>query len=235
MIQRTKLSFIWSIIGLIGIFFSTFIAATPLSLQETVQQTAEQFVSAQINPPHNATLQVEAAALDSRLRFTDCPTPLEATIPGKQTLSGNVTVLVRCAHPQWQVYVPVRTQLLLPRVVATRPLGRGHVITADDLQVQQIELRFQRGVAFDRPEHIVGAKIKRNVQMGDAVLGNDICVVCRNDAVTIRAGGNGLRIMTKGIALSDGSLGEQVRVQNSKSKRIIDAVVTGVSDVSVSY
>ncbi|GAL06863.1 flagellar basal-body P-ring formation protein FlgA [Photobacterium aphoticum] len=235
MIQRTKLSFIWSFIGLSSIFFSTFISAKPLTSQEQVQHAAEQYVSAQLDPPHNATLHVEAAALDSRLKLTTCPTPLEASLPGKQNLSGNVTVLIRCAAPQWQVYVPVRTQLLLPRVVATRPLARGHVLTLSDLHIQPVELRFQRGISFEAPEQIIGARIKRNVQMGDAVLGNDICVVCRNDVVTIRAGSKGLSIMTKGVALSDGSLGEQVRVQNSKSKRIIDAVVTGVSDVSVGY
>ena len=64
---------------------------------------------------------------------------------------------------------------------------------------------------------------------------NDICLVCRNDSVLIRAGQSGLAIVTTGKALSDGAIGDEIRVQNSKSKRIIDGVITAVGEVSVKY
>ncbi len=72
--------------------------------------------------------------------------------------------------------------------------------------------------------------------MGDAIQGSDICLVCRNDSVLIKAGRSGLNIVTKGTALSDGSLGgEQIRVQNTKSKRIVDGTITGVGEVTVNF
>lgn len=218
-----------------AVFFSTFVSSEPQNPLDEVQQTAEHYVAQQINKPENGELHIKAATLDSRLRLTHCPEPLNVTIPGKQSLSGNITVLISCQPDNWQVYVPVRTQLLLPRVVATKPLARGMVLSNSDLTVKMIELRFQRGLVFEHPEQIIGSKIKRTVNMGEPVLGSDICLVCRNDAITIRAGGSGLSIVTKGVALSDGSLGEQIRVQNSKSKRMIDAVITGVGEVTVNY
>ncbi|PSW19692.1 flagella basal body P-ring formation protein FlgA [Photobacterium sanctipauli] len=235
MTQKTHLPLLPLFIGLLACFFSTIVPASSENITVTVQRAAEAFVAEQITVPERGELRVTAATLDSRLRLTECSAPLNTSIPGKQSLTGNVTVLINCVPENWQVYVPVRTQLLLPRVVAAKPLARGMVLGTDDLTVQQVELRFQRGVVFERPEQIIGSKMKRTVNMGEAVQGGDICLVCRNDSVNIIAGNGGLSIITKGNALSDGSLGEQIRVQNSKSKRVIDAVITGVGEVTVNY
>ncbi|MEJ2764179.1 flagellar basal body P-ring formation chaperone FlgA [Photobacterium sp. MCCC 1A19761] len=218
-----------------AIFFSPFVSAETQNPLDIIQHTAEEYVKTIVDKPTKGQLTVKAANLDSRLKLGHCTAPLDVSVPGKQSLSGNITVLVRCPTDGWQVYVPVQTQLLLPRVVAIKPLARGAVLTNADLDVQLVEARFQRGVLFDAPEQIIGSKVKRNVNIGEAIEGNDICLVCRNDAVLIKAGHSGFNVITKGIALSDGSLGEQVRVQNSKSKRIVDGVITGVGEVTVSF
>ncbi|WP_064605488.1 flagellar basal body P-ring formation chaperone FlgA [Photobacterium sp. J15] len=235
MTQRTHLTLLILLIGLPAIFFSTNMSAAPQNTLDRVQHTAEEFVKNIVEKPEKGQLTVKAANLDSRLRLTPCSAPLESSIPGKQNLSGNVTVLVRCEPENWQVYVPVRIKLLLPRVVAAKPLSRGEVLSAANLDIRMVETRFQRGILFDNPQQIIGSKVKRNVNMGDAVEGGDICLVCRNDSVLIKAGGNGLNIVTKGIALSDGSLGEQIRVQNTKSKRVVDGIITGVGEVTVNF
>ncbi len=67
------------------------------------------------------------------------------------------------------------------------------------------------------------------------VLRKRVCVVCRNDSVLIQAISNGMNITTKGTALSDGSLGQQIRVKNDKSNRIIDAQVSGIGEVVVQF
>lgn len=235
MTQRTHLKLLLAFIGFISIFFSTNIWASKQITLDTVQHTAERHVEQLINVPERGELKLTAASLDSRLRLSECSEPLNSTIPGKQSLTGNVTVLIRCSPENWQVYVPVRVQLLLPRVVATTPLARGLVLNASHLSVKLVESRFQRGIVFEQPAEIIGSKVKRTVNMGEAVQGNDICLVCRNDAVMIKAGNGGLNIITNGTALSDGALGEQIRVQNTKSKRIVDGTVSAVGEVTVNY
>ncbi|MGF1714654.1 flagellar basal body P-ring formation protein FlgA [Photobacterium chitinilyticum] len=235
MTQRTHLTLLTIFFGLLVFFFSTFVSAAPQNTLNMVQHTAEEYVKTIVDFPPKGQLTVKAANLDSRLKLTICPEHLESSVPGKQSLTGNVTVLVSCRSESWQVYVPVRIQLLLPRVVATKPLARGVVLSASDLAVQMVETRFQRGVVFEHPQQIIGSKVKRNVNMGDAIQGSDICLVCRNDSVLIKAGRSGLNIVTKGTALSDGSLGEQIRVQNTKSKRVVDGTITGVGEVTVNF
>lgn len=235
MTRRTHLTLLPVIFGLLAVFFSKNVLAAAQADLEIVQQVAEEYVKKIVEIPSKGQLTVKAANLDPRLKLARCPSPLETSVPGKQSLTGNITVLVSCEALNWQVYVPVRTALLLPRVVATKPLARGVVLSAPDLAVKMIEPRFQRGVVFEHPEQLIGSKVKRAVNMGEAIQGNDICLVCRNDAVLIKAGGGGLNIVTQGTALSDGSLGEQIRVQNTKSKRVVDGIITGVGEVTVSY
>lgn len=235
MTQRTHFTLLFLLFGLLSVFFSDFVSAEAQNPLDQVQHTAEEYVKTMVDKPARGQLTVKAANLDSRLKLSHCPTPLDASIPGKQSLSGNITVLIRCPTDGWQVYVPVQTRLLLPRVVAVKPLSRGVVLSDADLDIRMIEARFQRGVLFDDPAQIIGSKVKRNVRIGEAIEGNDICLVCRNDSVRIKAGRSGLNVVTKGTALSDGSLGEQIRVQNSKSKRVIDGVITGVGEVTVNY
>ncbi|MDX1302379.1 flagellar basal body P-ring formation chaperone FlgA [Photobacterium sp.] len=235
MSQRTHLKLFKLIFGLLPIFFSTILFAAPQTVLETVRSAAEDHVSQIIPIPANGQLKITASPLDSRLRLSQCSALLESSIPGKQSLSGNITVLVRCSPENWQVYVPVNVQLLLPRVVAAKPLPRGSLLTASHLNVMLVESRFQRGIVFEHPYQIIGSTVKRAVNMGEAVQGGDICLVCRNDTVMIKANGGGLNIVTKGNALTDGSLGEQVRVQNSQSKRIIDGIITGVGEVTVNF
>ncbi|ENX3945667.1 flagellar basal body P-ring formation chaperone FlgA [Photobacterium damselae] len=230
-----RFKFIPSIIGLVSVIFSNNISfAADIDL-ETIRHSAEAFVQTQITPPKEGELSIEAAQLDSRLRFSHCSEPLETSLPGKQEINNNATVLVRCNHENWQVYVPVRVQLLLPRVVASVPLGRGMVLSPSNLTVALIESRFQRGAIYQSPQALFGAKVKRNVKIGEAVQANDICMVCRNDKVVISAGQPGLKIITQGTALSDGTLGEQIRVKNNRSNKIISAQVSAVGEVDVSY
>ncbi|EAR54331.1 flagellar basal body P-ring biosynthesis protein [Photobacterium sp. SKA34] len=222
-------------IGLLLFFFSTNIFASDYNVLDSVEKAAENLIKQQVTLPKKGELKVTAAELDSRLRFSTCSSPLEATLPGKQNLSGNVTVLVKCPTESWQLYVPVNVQLTLPKVVASVALGRGMVITRDKLSVQMVESRFQRGNSFEDPNEIIGSKVKRSVKLGEMIQARDICLVCRNDTVIIRAGTGGLNIVTEGKALSDGAIGEEIRVQNRTSRRMIDAIITAVGEVTVKY
>jgi flagella basal body P-ring formation protein FlgA len=61
----------------------------------------------------------------------------------------------------------------------------------------------------------------------------NICLVCKGESVTIIAKSNDFMIKTIGKALSDGSKGEEVKVRNSKSGRIINARVESVNKVII--
>lgn len=222
-------------IGLLLASFSSIIAAASVSQLNAVKEAAESYTATLIEVPQNGELEISAGNLDSRLRLTDCPTQLHTDVPGRQRLNTSVTVMVSCPQDNWQVYIPVQIRLMIPLVVAARPLDRGMPVTADDLTIQMVDSRFQRGQTYDQPTKLIGSRVKRAVGIGQPVRGDDVCAVCRRDDVVIIAQGNGLNIIAKGTALSDGALGEQIKVKNDKSNRIVDATITAVGEVSVNF
>ena len=58
-------------------------------------------------------------------------------------------------------------------------------------------------------------------------------MVCKGDAINIYASTKGLQIKTTGVALEDGTLGEQILVENKKTGKVLNARVDGVESVQV--
>ncbi|MGR6839089.1 flagellar basal body P-ring formation chaperone FlgA [Aliivibrio wodanis] len=224
-----------SIIGIfIGFFSSNLYAATDGQLK-IIKQTAESFIQAQIEVPNNGTLHIEATRIDSRIHATDCPSPLIASLTGRLNSSGNTSVLIECKPDNWKVYVPVKTDLLMPLVTAISSLSRGHTISRHDLTLTLINSRTYRRGGYLSIDELIGSRIKRSVRAGEVIEKNDICMVCRNDSVIIKAIKGNLSIVTKGTALGDGALGDKVNVKNNKSKRIVNGRVISVGEVQVHF
>jgi flagella basal body P-ring formation protein FlgA len=219
-----------------SLFFFSFSATSATESQiSLIQQAAEEYVTANIESPTGGSLKVQAASIDSRIFATDCPTGVKTSSTSTNPNASNITVLVECNDDNWRVYVPVRMTRTGPQVTLIGPLSRGQIISSRDLTISMVDLQRYRRQGFSTIDAVVGAKTKKNLRSGEVIEENDICVVCRNETVTIKAVKAGMVITTKGVALTDGSHGEQIRVKNSKSNRIIEGRVTGISEVTVVF
>lgn len=222
-------------IGFLFFFFS-FSAISATTDQITlIQSAAEEYILDNIEWPIGGTLEAKAANIDSRIFATDCPAPLNASSSSTNPKTSNITVLVECPNDNWRVYVPVRLIRTGPQVVVMHPVSRGQILSRQDVIVNMVDLQRFRRQGFSSIDAVIGAKAKKNLQTGKIIEDRDICVVCRNETVTIKATKSGMTITTKGVALTDGSHGEQIRVKNSKSNRIIEGRVTGISEVTVIF
>jgi flagella basal body P-ring formation protein FlgA len=80
------------------------------------------------------------------------------------------------------------------------------------------------------PDAVVGLAAKRALRAGAAVSGRDVAalaVVKAGDIVTLTFDAEGITLALQAKALSAGGVGEAINVQNTSSKKIIQAVVTG--------
>ena len=118
-------------------------------------------------------------------------------------------------------------------MVANDHIARGQIISADDLTTEQRPQHFVRARYIEQPEVIVGSRSKRSIRRGLPISMNQLCMVCKGDNVSIIARFNGLTIKTSGEALEDGGVGDNIRVRNVKSGRLINAKVTAVETVAV--
>ena len=233
-----KIQFFHSLWLLLALSMGT--AATAQSREQTqysreqLQTLAEQHIQALAKIQPSQQLNVKAVDLDARIpeRFCDqAPDIHTATAP---PFNRQVTVQLKCNSPAlWTQYVHVRIEKLSPVVIAKEHIARGQVIDADSVTVALRAQHFVRAQYVDEPELIVGSRSKRSIRQGLPINANQLCMVCKGDNVNIMATINGLTIKTTGEALEDGAIGENVRVRNRKSGRLVNAQVVAVETVSV--
>jgi flagella basal body P-ring formation protein FlgA len=216
------------------------LASSQLALADNAEEShdhletlAVDFVSSLFSND-NLHRDVTAQPLDPRSRYAKCDTVIETELPGKQRLTRNVTVQLRCQGSQpWVIYLPVRIREMQPVVVAKASLSAGTVLSERQIKLVYRESILTRGGAVTDIESVVGAKLKRQVRVNDPILLQQLCVVCKGETVTIVVEADGFRVKADGIALSDASLGERVRIKNSRSGQTFEAQVSAVGVVTV--
>ena len=126
-----------------------------------------------------------------------------------------------------------------PVIVATRPVARGSVVTAADVEVQKIELNSKNSVvraAIDSVDRIVGLEAKQALQVGDVVYSDQVqapMMVKKGDLITVVSQSGGIRVRTTARSLQDGAHGVLVQVESLESKKHYDARVTGLREAAV--
>ncbi len=168
---------------------------------------------------NDATVRVENLAYDApRGRVTaEIIAPAQGPEAVRQTVGARVVDMVE-----------------LP--VLSRRMAQGELVgEADITWIRQPRDRMQAGVVVEASE-IVGKSLRRAIAPNQAVNARDVrepVVVAKGQAVTILLQTETMSLTASGKALSDGAQGELVRIVNTSSNRVIEAVVAGPNLVAV--
>ncbi len=178
-------------------------------------------------------LKIQVYPLDNRLADKTCEQSLQFALVSEQLQRQN-TVKVQCPDSGgWQLFLPAKVSQFVDAVAVTRQLAAGSYLSSDMLTQTETELSQSRGALVPEVELIVGARTKRTLNAGQILTQNDLCLVCKGDVVTIAGVSNGLSVTTQATALQDGTLGDDVKVQNLQSKRVVTAQITAVKRVEI--
>ncbi len=207
------------------------------TLKLLVQQELEQFFQERHQElTLNETLFVKTGNLDRRLRLAKCAGNIETEI--KQTNNNSsITVKTSChSGARWTIYVPAIVETLQNVLVASRNLARGELLDKSDLSYQQVNTARLSGSYTDDLQHLIGKELKRAIRLNDIIKLNYVQapdVIRKGETVVLRAKLPSLTVETEGTALSNGHVGEQIRVRNDNSRRIVDGLVSAPGVVIV--
>ncbi|KAF1052616.1 MAG: hypothetical protein GAK43_01835 [Stenotrophomonas maltophilia] len=185
----------------------------------------------------DARYEIEVARIDPRLRLAKCDQDLSQSLESPAQPVGRVIVRVRCeGTAQWTVFMPAQVKLFRQVVVTTQPLNRDKVLGPGDVTLVERDIGpLTQGYLTD-PSQAVGQKLKRptvNDQVLAPVFLEQAAVVHKGDQVVIRARTDTITVVMPGEALTDGVPGEQIRVRNLNSQRVIRATVVEAGSVEV--
>jgi flagella basal body P-ring formation protein FlgA len=204
--------------------------------QESIEHTAYMYVFQRVQAQYE-NAQVSMEPIDDRLRLQTCDSHLIAFTQDNKIKLGKQTIGVKCLSPvAWTVYVPVKVKLFRPVVVSARALAGGHIITAADVKLEARDIAsFNRGY-MKKMKNIIGQQLKYPLARGTVINPNNLKpqkVIGRGDVIMLIAVAGQMEVRMSGTALSDGVVGERVRVKNISSKRVVEGVVDGPGIVRV--
>ncbi|KMT65492.1 flagellar basal body P-ring formation chaperone FlgA [Catenovulum maritimum] len=202
--------------------------------KQAVESLAEEHALS-VYPHHpDENISAQASPIDTRLNLKPCDSELNAETPNLNRFSKNLTVRVKCEDSTpWTLYIPVQIKILTPVLVANQYLNQGDILTNSNTDIVMIEKNRSRNGFIADKKGITGAKTKKQIRPGEAIINKNVCFVCEGEVVTVIANTSGLSVKAAGIALTDGSFGETVRVKNKSSGRIIHGRVSSVGEIKI--
>lgn len=182
-------------------------------------------------------VRLRISQLDPRLQLRRCDKNIRFELVRPAHQSRNVTIKTQCEGEQrWSIFVPATLEIWGEVVVAARNLERGTVISAEDITTSRINTAsLPSGHIVDK-DRVVGMELRRSTRSGSYLVLSALempRVVNRGDAVVLEASSSSLTVAAKGTALGNGQVGEQIKVRNDQSERVVDALVVGPGRVTV--
>lgn len=181
---------------------------------------------------------ITAEPLDARLRLPACAQPPELSLPPGQRIGARTTVMAACNAPSpWRLLLPVRITAQARALVARQAITPGTVLRPElfDVSWRDVATLSQGHVA---PQELHGQESRLLIAGGSILtraLVKPATVVRRGQQVLLRVSNATLSISMAGEALSDGGLGERIKVRNLSSQKVLEGEVGGDGSVSVAF
>ncbi|MDB2410320.1 flagellar basal body P-ring formation chaperone FlgA [Pseudomonadales bacterium] len=195
-----------------------------------IQALTLNYVRQQSNTDNPLTrFEYSAAPIDSRLTLRRCSQPLSFTPQKANARAGRKLIKVRCDdHKPWSVFIPIQFAQWQSVVTAARPIQRNDIINAADIVIREQKLQGLSSNYLIRINDAIGTRATRPVDAGKPLNSNGLAQpkwIKRGDQVIIIANSQGVSAKMAGTAMGDGSKGQQIKVRNLSSKRVIKARV----------
>lgn len=202
-----------------------------------LKRVAEDFVMKNIALNADETMDVHVVKLNTPLRVAMCSQPIEAAFPQNSNRERITAVELTCSGTNsWHMMMPVTVKINSNVLVAKRTISPSQVITEDDLDYAQHDRNTLFSGYFIKKEETIGQVASQTISPGTVLTKRNIqlpVLVHRNEAVEIIARSHSVVVSMKGIAKTDGSMNQSVKVYNPSSKRTLDALVVGTGKAEV--
>ena len=137
-------------------------------------------------------------------------------------------IVVRAGEPSLAAASAQRGHGNVDVLTYTRSLSTGEIVQPSD--VAWAKAAAAPGDSPDDADMVIGQAAKRPLRAGATVLAHDLgaaLVIRSGDLVTVSYEAEGITLTLDGKAMGAAGVGETVAIQNTLSKKVIQAVVTG--------
>ena len=214
--------------------------ATPANLSErqdlsVLKSKIEEFLLTQSNG-YPGKVTITAGAIDPNLKLAQCPAP-EVFLPSGSRAWGKTSVGVRCSAPNWTIYAQAKVSVKAQYLAAATPLAQGHIVTGQDIVLEEGELTQLPAGVFTDATQAIGRTVSMSMVAG-SVLRQEMLklapVVQQGQSVLLTSNGSGFSITAEGKALNNANEGQVVQVK-AESGTVVSGIARAGGKVEVAY
>ncbi|HBN09510.1 MAG TPA: flagella basal body P-ring formation protein FlgA [Cyanobacteria bacterium UBA8530] len=224
----------------LSFFFSLLLLAGPAfaggERSALVQQLTEE-VKLRYQTPE-VEVEWKAPALEVLLGG-DVPKDVRFKIPPTARLMGEGTVPIQVYRGEnlfRTIYPRLNIQVFSFALVSLSRVSRGEALDSGNVQIQRKRLQDLPSQPLTKLEGLSNARAKRDIPSGTVLTSGLIdlpSAIKSGSMVTVQVLSGDLTILSSGQALSDGQIGQLVRIRNPASKREFSGRVLGEGLVEV--
>ena len=195
------------------------------------QGWVEQAVAAAQSAQQASPLRLETVLgePDSRLRLAPCAR-VEPFVPPGTRLWGKTRLGLRCAEgvSRWSIFLPLTVKAFGPAWVVRGELAAGAVLKAGDAMQAEVDWAQEPSPILATPAQWLGQVAVRTLGTGQALrqtLLRPAQVFQAGSQVRVLAQGAGFQVVSDGLALSAGVIGQPARVRMDNG-RVMSGLVS---------
>jgi flagella basal body P-ring formation protein FlgA len=209
------------------------------SLENRIRRQVEHYILEHIEAD-SLDLHVQvSASLDFRINPSDVKDIRIDWQKGSEDLAGRVVIPVSLRVKRNVYYTTYATALirLFDRVcVANSSLHQHHLLSRRDLKRELQDVTGLQSPSFKRIEKLFGRRTKQTVEKGGIITEDmieDPPLIREGERVRIIFVYENQKVMTRGYAIKDGWLGDQILVRNPKNRSELVGLVVKSKEVEV--
>lgn len=203
---------------------------------EQLRQSARHYLQDYYQNRFDA-VEISVNRLDPRLRLPACQDNLAFDLRDLNGNGGAVSVKTQClSATPWTIYIGAQIDIFQNVIVTRKALSRGDIVTRADLTHARMSSSSLRGGYFTDISDVLGKEVRRNLEPGEPLrdsLLTEPLAVSRGEIITLASTNGVIGVNTRAEALNNGRIGEQIRVRNLSSQRVVTASVVEPGRVEV--
>ena len=189
------------------------------------------------NQKHVSGIELNIAPMHRGLKLQTCDKPLSFDTSGQPRLPGRVSVKVSC-HSQafWSLYVSASVSWYQSVVMAKHSLFKAQTISAEDIYTTDLKVTRANNQYLSSAKQVLGKVVKRQLSADkpiDPRYLQQANLVSKGDAIILIAQSGAIAVRSSGVALGSGMAGQQIKVENSVTKRVVKARIVERGKVQV--
>jgi flagella basal body P-ring formation protein FlgA len=208
--------------------------------REELNQAIASYLSVTAN--QSTTWQVNCEVAQRHWALFESATSRIEIQGGSPPWTGRQRLVARIRMPNGSVQVPVYAEVTAtssPVVVALQAIGRGELITAAHVALEEVDgvpVDNGRRAAVRSIEELVGMEARQPIRAGDVVFTDQIqspVLVKRGELITILSQAGGIRVRTTARSRTEGAHGDLVQVESLETREQFEARVVGLREAAV--